>query len=144
MDTEEHRYDMQCEMCSPVVVGGSCSDLCADNLICPPVTSHHPAPGHSHHHPGQYRLLDVQLYISIQHLHCNTGSRSGSNHEQHRKNWLNCEIRLSKIRYRYQINAIIKLTDPVIIRKPVNCILHGNCGYIVNTPQFRNTLIGCS
>ena len=35
MDTEEHRYDMQCEMCSPVVVGGSCSDLCADNLICP-------------------------------------------------------------------------------------------------------------
>ena len=80
-NTEEHCYDMQCEMCSPVVVGGSCSDLCADNLICPPVTSHHPAPGHSHHHPGQYRLLDVQLYISIQHLHCNTGSRSGSNHE---------------------------------------------------------------
>ena len=44
MDTEEHRYDMQCEMCSPVVVGGSCSDLCADNLICPhqsPVTILH-------------------------------------------------------------------------------------------------------
>ena len=35
MDTEEHRYIMQCEMCSPVVVGGSCSDLCADNLISP-------------------------------------------------------------------------------------------------------------
>ena len=41
MDTEEHRYDMQCEMCSPVVVGGSCSDLCADNLICPPVSILH-------------------------------------------------------------------------------------------------------
>ena len=104
---------MQCEMCSPVVVGGSCSDLCADNLICPPVTSQHPAPGHSHHHPGQYRLLDVQLYISntyiaipapCQALIMNSTVKIGLT-----------VIRLSKIRYRYQINAIIKLTDLVII-----------------------------
>ena len=113
MDTEEHRYIMQCEMCSPVVVGGSCSDLCADNLISP-----HQSSSCTWTFPPPARPIPAPR-CTILHIYptpCNTGSRSGSNHEQHCKNWLNCEIRLSKMRYRYQINAIIKLTDPVIIR----------------------------